>query len=129
MSRIPPAGEDLEFIENTGTGTVHILPWDDTPPEKISEGKLAESLVAVLTGPAPPMLGGKRLRHIWPGAPGQPVSEFPDENLCRACVHALGDQSVRAFEHPQPGGNTHEPSGEPATAGPTETRCAPRVRS
>jgi len=46
----------LEFIENTGTGTVHILPWDDTPPEKISEGKLAESLVALLTGPAPPML-------------------------------------------------------------------------
>jgi hypothetical protein len=91
----------LEFIENTGTGTVHILPWDDTPPEKISEGKLAESLVALLTGPAPPMLCGKRLRHIWPGAPG----------------------------HPQPGGNTHEPSGEPATAGPTETRCAPRVRS
>jgi len=38
-----------------------------------------------------------------PSAPGQPVSEFPDENLCRACVRALGDQSVRAFGHPQPG--------------------------
>jgi hypothetical protein len=49
------------------------------------------------------MLCGTRLRHTWPGAAGQPVSEFPDENLCRAGVRALGDQSVRAFEHPQPG--------------------------
>jgi len=58
--------------------------------------RLAASLaVAFLTGPAPLMLCGTRLRHTWPGAPGQPVSEFPDENLCRACVRALGDQSVR----------------------------------
>jgi len=48
------------------------------------------------------MLCGARLRHTWPGAPGQPVSEFPDDKLCRACVRALGGQAVRAFEHPQP---------------------------
>jgi hypothetical protein len=53
------------------------------------------------------MLCGTRLRHTWPGAPGQPVSELPDENLCRACVRALGDQSVRAFEHPQFFPNTY----------------------
>jgi hypothetical protein len=49
--RVPPAGEDREFIENTGTGTVHVLPWDDRPPEKIPEGKLGEALVALLTDP------------------------------------------------------------------------------
>jgi hypothetical protein len=48
------------------------------------------------------MLCGTRLHHTWPGAPGRLVSVFPDESLCRACVRALGDQSVRAFEHPQP---------------------------
>lgn len=102
-TRIPPESEELEFIENTRTGTVHILPWDDRPPEKIPEGTLGDVAFVLLTGPAPLMLCGTRLRHTWPGAPGQPVSEFPDENLCRACVRALGDQSVRAFGHPQPG--------------------------
>jgi hypothetical protein len=52
-TRIPPDSEELEFIENTRTGTVHILPWDDTPPEKIPEGRLADFAVALLTGPAP----------------------------------------------------------------------------
>jgi hypothetical protein len=70
--RVPPEGEDLEFIENIRTGTVHILPWDDTPPEKIPECNLADFVVALLTGSAPQMLCGTRLRHTWPGAPGQP---------------------------------------------------------
>lgn len=39
------------------------------------------------------------LRHAWPGAWGQPVSEFPDQDLCRACVHALGGEFVRTLEH------------------------------
>ncbi len=81
---------------------MHILPWDGRPPEEVPAGTLAEAVVALLTGPPPLMLCGARLRHTWPGAPGQPVSEFPDDKLCRACVRALGDQAVRAFEHPQP---------------------------
>ena len=81
-TRIPPGSEELEFVENTRTGTVHVLPWDDSPPEEIPAGRWGDSVVALLTGP---------------------VSEFPDEFLCRACVRALGDQAARTFEHPQPG--------------------------
>lgn len=28
---------------------------------------------------------------------------FPGEDLCPGCVNALGEESWRAFEHPQPG--------------------------
>jgi len=42
------------------------------PPEKIPECNLADFVVALLTGSAPQMLCGTRLRHTWPGAPGQP---------------------------------------------------------
>jgi hypothetical protein len=42
--RVPPDGEDLGFIENARTGTVHILPWDDTPAEKIEGGIAPASL-------------------------------------------------------------------------------------
>lgn len=36
-----------------------------------------------------------------PGGVG--ISVFPDELLCGRCHKLLGDQSDRAFEHPQPG--------------------------
>lgn len=101
-SRIPPESEDLEFIRNTRTGTVHILPWDDSP-EEIPAGDWGDAVAARLASPPPGMLCGTRLRHGWPGEPGEPVDEFGDNDLCVACVRALGDQSVRAFEHPQPG--------------------------
>jgi hypothetical protein len=100
--RIPPAGDDLEFVENTRTGTVHILPWDDGTSAEVPADAWGEAIAAWLTGPRPLMLCGTKLRCSWPGAPGQPLSEFPDEKLCRACVRVLGDQGARAFEHPQP---------------------------
>ncbi|MGH3193352.1 MAG: hypothetical protein ACRDPY_22165 [Streptosporangiaceae bacterium] len=108
-ARIPPEGEDLEFIENTRTGTVHILPYDGSEPQEIPAGQWAKAIATLLTSPPPPMLCGTRLRHTWPGAPGQPISEFPDADLCRACIRALGDQAARAFEHPPPR-SSHAPT-------------------
>jgi hypothetical protein len=101
--RVPPEGQALDFIENTGTGSVHILPWNDSEPTPVPPGGWGDAIAALLTAPATTDVVRLPAPPHLAGGPGQPVSSFPDEALCAACVRALGDQSVRAFEHPQPG--------------------------
>jgi hypothetical protein len=65
--RVPPEGQAMEFIENTGTGTVHILPWNDSGPTPVPPGGWGDAIAVLLTAPPPQMLCGFRLRHTWPG--------------------------------------------------------------
>jgi hypothetical protein len=69
--------------------------WPRSDAHVLPEGTLGDVAVVLLTGPAPLMLCGTRLRHTWPGAPGQPVSEFPDENLAGpACERSATSPSA-----------------------------------
>lgn len=102
--RIPPESEDLEFIRNKRTGTVHVEvycpdPRDtDEPVRRLADCTDEEAMDIILGQTA--MLCGERFA-MCPGGHAEYVSEFPDEKLCRGCWRALGDQSSRAFEHPQ----------------------------
>lgn len=100
--RIAPAGEPLVFVQNTRTGTVHVLPFE------VREEDVTRALPGVRS------LGWRgamaRTRMLCPAylivgddcnAPATLVDgrDFADYDLCAACVRALGDQSPRAF-HP-----------------------------
>jgi hypothetical protein len=60
-------------------------------------------------GPRRVTICGQTIRLNYTGAPdskvngnGHLVDCFPDDDICRACVKALGDLSDLAFAHPQP---------------------------
>jgi hypothetical protein len=102
-ARIPPDGEQLEFVRNTKTGRVHIMCYG---PESYwtspARDEMDPRAVAVLNWVAQPrrmLCGAKllvgaddRLPAAW--ATGD---HFDDDDLCIACVTALGDQQWRAF--------------------------------
>jgi hypothetical protein len=110
-SRIPPPGEDLEFARHTGTGTVHILAWIPDPDWRdvqgakgcVSVAHLTPEQVGDLVVNRRTMLCGQAFSFGDYGHRAKPVEVFADEDICMSCVRALGDQSSRAFEHPQPG--------------------------
>jgi hypothetical protein len=49
MRRPTPA----QTTSESDTGTVHILPWDDTPSEEVPAGKWGGSVVALVMGEEP----------------------------------------------------------------------------
>lgn len=101
--RIPPESEELKFVRNTKTGTVHVQPRDGSDPVDVPAGTgWGEAVAAWLAAPPPGMLCGARLR-LEPWGSAEYVGTFEDEDLCAACVRLLGGQSARAFEHPRPG--------------------------
>jgi len=83
--RLAPLSEPLEFARNPSTGRVHIMRWcprDEGP----SFAALTLSVhIRVLCGV-----------DLW-GAPYVAGDGFADDDLCIACVRALGDQQWRAF--------------------------------
>lgn len=102
--RIAPESADLEFARLNRTGTVHVVPWcprpddDDFDPQDITwaeAGLMMLEPVILLCGERF-VINGMDLPNC-----GVPVDEFADEDICGRCVRALGDQSVRAFGHPQ----------------------------
>lgn len=95
---VPPEGEPLEFVRNKRTGRVHILRHleDRAPGPAVS---FAEGLAKMFTTPRK-MLCPVRLRvGGFDDFPGTWVGgdHFTDDDLCVACVQALGDQQWRAF--------------------------------
>jgi hypothetical protein len=102
--RMPPLGADLKFAQNNHTGRVHILPHAPEPGEGGYEPvdlSFGEGLAQFMTQGPIPMLCGTRLR-LHPRFHEEHASyvgggHFADEDLCIACVLALGDQSWRAF--------------------------------
>jgi hypothetical protein len=99
-----PADAELEFAQNTKTGTVHILQY--SPPPCLDHSPVTMPFAAGLEAMAnhrTTMLCGRRLwLEPW-GKAGDRVDVFDDDDLCIGCVTAMGDQSARAFEHRQPG--------------------------
>lgn len=105
--KVPPLGEPLEFARTESTGRVHILPWspgpeDDGWAEPPAMG-FAEGLAMAAATPVR-TLCGQRLRIALAGSnavasPGDFIGGdgFTDDDLCIACVRALGDQQWRAF--------------------------------
>jgi hypothetical protein len=102
--RIPPQHADLKFARNNHTGRVHILPYVPDPgedgyePEELSFG---EGLAQFMTQGPISMLCGTLLR-LHPRFHDEHASyvggdHFTDDDLCIACVMALGDQQWRAF--------------------------------
>lgn len=109
MSRVPPLSERLQFARNTKTDRVHILPhvpgpddpdWKEPPTVGFAEGLMRAAEAPVVT------LCGQRLRIHMAGiasfdksSPGEfeAGEHFTDDQLCIACVRALGDQQWRAF--------------------------------
>lgn len=97
---------DVEFARNP-SGTVHVLRWHDPyaehEPVKLDPAEAMLSMIRhreqALCGRTVMVTGAEDAadRARW----AVRVSEFPDEQLCAACVAAMGDQSPRAFEHPQ----------------------------
>ncbi|MFE2346444.1 hypothetical protein [Kitasatospora cineracea] len=102
MRRLPDDAE-LRFIRTVATGTVHLI---ITPRERATDTTPAVSIATGLTAWA----SGARPVITRCGAHTQPVittrweyvSEFDDDDLCRACYRTLApaDQH-RAFEHAQ----------------------------
>jgi hypothetical protein len=100
-ARIAPDGR-LEFVRNTKTGRVHILPWMPgevvtiyKPHDPADTKRFIEAMFE-----RTPMLCGTKLQvgadEYWPGV-YVGGDEFADEDLCIACVNALGGQSSLAF--------------------------------
>ena len=108
-SRIPPMSEQLRFARNTKTDRVHILPhvpgrddadWVEPPTVRFAEGLMQAAETPVVT------LCGQRLRIHMAGlaslaksSPGEfeAGEHLTADQLCIACVKALGDQQWRAF--------------------------------
>lgn len=103
--RVPPDGETLRFVRQVRTGAVHIAAWAPEEPwhtgwtEPAAGRDWDETIAEWVTSPGPPMLCGYRLKFGVPGLPGELAGGdgFEDEDLCVACVRALGDQQWRAF--------------------------------
>jgi hypothetical protein len=100
--RIPPQGEQLEFARNNKTGRVHILCYGPDrhwiPPTRADAGPAAEVL-SMLTAPCRMLCGVRLLAGAFGQYPAVWMAgdSFADDDLCVACVQALGDQSWRAF--------------------------------
>ena len=103
--RVPPDGETLRFVRQVRTGTVHIAAWAPEEPwhagwtEPAAEQDWGQAMAEWVTSPGPPMLCGYRLKYGVPGLRGELAGGdgFKDEDLCVACVRALGGQQWRAF--------------------------------
>ena len=85
MSGIPPLDEQLQFARNDQTGRVHILRW-------CPRGEPAPFAQIVLSTHIDVLCG----THLWDTA-YVAGDGFADDDLCIACVRALGGQSWRAF--------------------------------
>jgi hypothetical protein len=100
-TRIPPLSERLEFARNTETRRVHVLcsePARYWLPVTWEDPKVA-MILGLLSTPCRMLCGAKllvgvddRQRAVWEAG-----DDFDDDDLCIACVRALGDQQWRAF--------------------------------
>lgn len=103
-ARIPPPHAELKFAQNNHTGKVHIQPYVPEPYEDGHEPVdlgFAEGLAQFMTQGPISMLCGTRLR-LHPRFHDEHASyvggeHFDDDDLCIACVMALGGQQWRAF--------------------------------
>jgi hypothetical protein len=103
VTRIPPLSEQLQFARNTTTGRVHILVakgpgryW--VPLTRSPEHPGADLMMGLLTNPCRMLCGAKFLVGATDQFPAvRTGGGFDDDDLCIACVQALGDQSWRAF--------------------------------
>ena len=101
-TRIPPLSEQLEFVRNTETRRVHILcygPARNWVPSATREDPKAAAIMGLISTPCRMLCGTKLLvgvsdtqRAVWEAG-----DDFDDDDLCIACVQALGDQQWRAF--------------------------------
>lgn len=97
--RVPDEGEPLEFIQQTKTGRVHILPAN-APIDRALPGPVTDAELLYALAASRPMLCGTRLivgpDRTWP-AVHVGGDTFTDAALHAKCVLALGDQQWRAF--------------------------------
>jgi hypothetical protein len=97
---------DLAFVRHDKTRTVHVVrpPRIDAEERSARMGtpESAEIFVNAFLSRTPMMCGWETLitglddKHV------TFVDCFDDNDLCARCVAALGSESWRAFEHPQP---------------------------
>jgi len=117
VSRMPLPGEPLRFARNTRTLTVHIVthaPEPGEPGAVVREyASFAEGLADMFTTPCHMLCGRRLLVGAFDSYPAvwMAGSEFADDDLCIACVRALGEQSWRAFHSDERG----EPDDQPVT--------------
>jgi hypothetical protein len=107
-----PDHAELEFVKQSRTGRVHVLPYrpeswegDEKPfmlasflPVSAEGGD--DALVDAILGRVKALCGYEG--YTAPGGRLQYVcrEDFNDDALCVSCVRALGDKSGRAFEYP-----------------------------
>jgi hypothetical protein len=102
--------DDLSFVCHGKTGTVHVIAASSSdmgcdpdrawPMSVQTEFAEMGPVWALATMPVLALCG-------WVGKTAPKFDDyctdcFADEKLCQKCCRALGDQSHRAFEHPQP---------------------------
>lgn len=102
--QIAPEHADLEFARYNPTGTVHVLPYTPGPyDEGFDPADISWAEAGLLMLEPTIMICGDRFVVNDMDLPncGVRVNEFADMDICDRCFKTLGDQSVRAFEHPQ----------------------------
>jgi hypothetical protein len=102
--QIAPEHVDLEFARYNRTGTVHVLPYTPGPEdEDFDPVDISWAEAGLLMLEPTIMICGDRFVVNAMDLPscGVWVDEFADDDICGRCVKTLGDQSPRAFEHPQ----------------------------
>lgn len=96
---------DVDFVRNFATNKVHVV-VPRLPIWKADRDAVALPFAAMadLDLWKTAMLCGFRALVGMTGSPeidrADFVTTFPDEDLCAACIRAMGDDSWRAFEHP-----------------------------
>lgn len=103
-ARIAPESEDLDFVRNLDSGTVHVLCWDDRPGRRFADLSEEDALAAIL-GLSRTLCGREARASLDEAMVGAwiYVERFPDDALCAQCHAALDRRGMahRAFEHPQ----------------------------
>ena len=101
---IAPESEDLDFVRNRDSGTVHVLRWDDRPGRRFADLSAEDALAAVL-GLRRTLCGREARASRDEAMVGAWIhtERFPDDALCTQCHAALDRHGMahRAFEHPQ----------------------------
>jgi hypothetical protein len=111
LKRLIEQADELQFIEHRDSGTVHVIVpneplWARTDTRALRvlpDEVIADSMLNLMMGATLTLCGWVAREHRGGMGEGdQPIKCFPDDRLCSKCRRVLGDQSHRAFEHPQP---------------------------
>lgn len=122
----------LDFVRRGDTGAVHVIVQEGSSSEpnpefaerweratrRRTEALGHPMLAAEVLAFSPVLTLCGQVIYTGPVHDGQITDCFDDNDLCRSCHRALGDQADSAFEHRQPGrsGGARRLRGRPAVS-------------